>query len=342
MSEVNIRTRGNFTVLPNKILKEKISNKALGIYFFMMSLGTGWNYSIKGLMKARMIGIRALRGALKELANAGYVIITKIPPTKGNNQFTYTYDVFFDKQVKKVNQDTGEVTESLDTHNVPLQNVTVQNVAIQNVPLYKETNNQETNNKIQNNSLDVKDLKEKKEHKDNKDKDRSFENDLIRNNNLLTRYLINFGYLNKTKDKYEYCRYNHLFDKHEKELNWPFEELKNIVQYFLYHWKSCGTKVTNKWGYFFKTFDREITSRFKKTDRTWINMIKEKDSFKEELIKDLGGLDKINPYFFLDLLLGIDKLYSEIEYLARQNNTHSNKFLENKQELIERCKEYAK
>ena len=76
MSTFRINKTKNFTVISNIHLKEKkMSLKAKGLLTLMLSLPEDWDYSIKGLISICVENRLAIRNALDELKEFGYLRI---------------------------------------------------------------------------------------------------------------------------------------------------------------------------------------------------------------------------------------------------------------------------
>ena len=64
----------NFTTIDNNIFKnQNLSNKATGLLCLMLSLPDDWDFSIEGLMKLKKDNRSAIRTALYELEEEGYL-----------------------------------------------------------------------------------------------------------------------------------------------------------------------------------------------------------------------------------------------------------------------------
>ena len=64
----------NFTTIDNNIFKnQNLSNKATGLLCLMLSLPDDWDFSIEGLMKLKKDNRSAIRTALFELEEEGYL-----------------------------------------------------------------------------------------------------------------------------------------------------------------------------------------------------------------------------------------------------------------------------
>ena len=79
MSDViRVRRSGGYTVLPNGILRDTgLSLKTKGLFAIILSLPEDWDYSVAGLATVAGCGRDAIRTALGEMAQAGYLTRTR-------------------------------------------------------------------------------------------------------------------------------------------------------------------------------------------------------------------------------------------------------------------------
>lgn len=74
MAILRKQQRNQYTVIDQSIFKDStLSNKALGILCRMLSLPDGWEFSVGGLASLSTDGESAVRSALKELQESGYL-----------------------------------------------------------------------------------------------------------------------------------------------------------------------------------------------------------------------------------------------------------------------------
>lgn len=68
------RTR-DYTVMSNHHLKNRsLSLKAKGLLSVMLSLPDEWDYTLRGLAAISKEGVDAIREAIRELEDAGYIV----------------------------------------------------------------------------------------------------------------------------------------------------------------------------------------------------------------------------------------------------------------------------
>ena len=96
MSVCRVNKTDNYTVMSNHHLRDmNLSLKAKGLLSMMLSLPPEWDYSIAGLCAICKESETAIKSALNELKEFGYVVVTKVPPRKGGKStFEYIYDIF--------------------------------------------------------------------------------------------------------------------------------------------------------------------------------------------------------------------------------------------------------
>lgn len=96
MAVIRVNKTKNYTVMSNTHLREKkMSLKAKGLLSMMLSLPDEWNYSISGLVSLCKENESAVRSALNELKQFGYLVITKkMPNETENGKIAYEYDVY--------------------------------------------------------------------------------------------------------------------------------------------------------------------------------------------------------------------------------------------------------
>lgn len=86
----------DYTVISNGHLKEKnMSLKAKGLLTLMLALPDEWKYSISGLCELCLEGENAIKSALDELKQFGYLVIDKKTPDKTTSKkIEYEYNIY--------------------------------------------------------------------------------------------------------------------------------------------------------------------------------------------------------------------------------------------------------
>lgn len=138
MSVIRVEKTKNYTVMSNYHFKEKtMSLKAKGLLSLMLSLPDNWDYSIAGLVAICKENETAIKSALKELQQFGYVKVDKIMPDKTESgRIEYVYNIY-----EQPKQDT----KKQGVENLPIE--------IQGVEKHVQLNN----NKLNTNKLNTKD-----------------------------------------------------------------------------------------------------------------------------------------------------------------------------------------
>ena len=115
----------NFTIADNRIAQDKtLSYEARGLYFYMLSLPSDWDFSEQRLANQGCVGIDKIKRILKELFSVGLLSREFSNNDKGHRKYIYTlYD--YDTKV----------------------NPTLENPTLENPITYKENNINKENNK---------------------------------------------------------------------------------------------------------------------------------------------------------------------------------------------------
>ena len=136
MAVFKVYKNDNYTVMSNYHFKERgMSLKAKGLLSLMLSLPEDWDYSIGGLVAICKENETAIKNALSELKEFGYVEVIKLTPKQTQSgRFEYIYNIY--ETPKQEDKKQG------------VENLPLENLPIENIPLYKNTNNKNTNNKV--------------------------------------------------------------------------------------------------------------------------------------------------------------------------------------------------
>lgn len=138
----------NYTVMSNVHLKDKrMTLKAKGLLSVVLSLPPDWDYSFAGLVAICKESETAMKSAIKELKEFGYLTITKERDEKGHFDYVYVFNE---------NPPTDlPVVENPVVENPPTDNPMVENV--------RQLNTNKSNTK----ELNTKDKKENTKRKSN-------------------------------------------------------------------------------------------------------------------------------------------------------------------------------
>lgn len=131
MSVIRVQKNKNYTVMSNVHLKDKrLSLKAKGLLSMILSFPDDWNYSINGLVAVCKENVTAVKSALNELKECGYLKVTKLNPNETESgHFEYVYDIF--------EQPQSEETQAEE-------NQGIENLYLENPAIYKDTNKSST------------------------------------------------------------------------------------------------------------------------------------------------------------------------------------------------------
>ena len=117
MSVFRVSKTKNYTVMANHHLNDKsLSLKSKGLLSVMLSLPDDWDYTINGLCAICLENESAVKSALKELGEHGYLRVDKIMPGKSKTgRIEYEYNIF--------EQPSGKQgVENLPVENQPVEN----------------------------------------------------------------------------------------------------------------------------------------------------------------------------------------------------------------------------
>lgn len=95
MAVFRVHKTKDFTVMSNHHLRDRnLTLKAKGLLSVILSLPDDWKYSIAGLAAICKEGTSAVKSALQELTEAGYVTVTKLYPNQTETgRIEYVYDI---------------------------------------------------------------------------------------------------------------------------------------------------------------------------------------------------------------------------------------------------------
>lgn len=144
MSVYRVHKTKDYTVMSNVHLKDKrISLKAKGLISVMLSLSDEWQYSIQGLAGISKENETAIKTALDELKEFGYITVTKkMPNETQSGRIEYEYDIF---------ETPREEKQGAEKQGVEIQGVEIQGVENQGQLNTKELNTKELNTKNKSN-----------------------------------------------------------------------------------------------------------------------------------------------------------------------------------------------
>ena len=90
MAVFRVEKTKDYTIMSNHHLKDRrLSLKAKGLLSMMLSLPKEWDYTLKGLARISREGVDAIREAVRELEQAGYVVRSRTRNPKGPVSYTH-------------------------------------------------------------------------------------------------------------------------------------------------------------------------------------------------------------------------------------------------------------
>lgn len=161
MAIFRVQHNQNYTVMSNYHFREKeMSLKAKGLLSLMLSLPDTWDYSLAGLTAICKENETAIRSALKELEDFGYLRIDKKYPNETETgRIEYIYNVFEKPQQGDKKQDL----ENLYVETQYVENQRQLNTNKSSIFNSKELNN--TNNILDNQIISKKPKRKTKKEK---------------------------------------------------------------------------------------------------------------------------------------------------------------------------------
>lgn len=111
----------NYTTISTLHLKRKdMSLKAKGLLSLMLALDDDWKYSIKGLCGICQENETAIKSALAELKDCGYLVVRKNLPDKNNGgRISYEYDIY---ELPQIQQGEKQGVENLGVEFLGVEN----------------------------------------------------------------------------------------------------------------------------------------------------------------------------------------------------------------------------
>ena len=116
-----------FTQIPNTLLNDKnISLKAKGLYSFMFSKPSGWNFTVRSMSKQLKDGVDGISSAMKELKKAGWVEYSKKQDGSGVYTLLTSSSPVIGANTEKPNQGIPNLGKAVRISNTDLYNNTNQ------------------------------------------------------------------------------------------------------------------------------------------------------------------------------------------------------------------------
>ena len=142
MAVFRVHKTKDFTVMSNHHLRDKnLTLKAKGLLSVILSLPDDWKYSITGLAAICKEGTSAIKSALQELTDAGYVTVTKLYPNQTETgRIEYVYDI----------HERPQAPRKQGVENLPLESQQVENQRQLNT---EESNTDEPKTKEENKEI---------------------------------------------------------------------------------------------------------------------------------------------------------------------------------------------
>jgi hypothetical protein len=256
----------DYTVMSNYHLREKdMSLKAKGLLSWMLSNDDNWDYSIAGIVANCKENETAIKTALDELQEFGYLEVNKLMPNKDTPTIHYEY-IIHEKSVKS-------------TNNQDIDFLGVENLALEN-QVQRNTNKRNTNKEgILNNKLfntekvETKKSKKKNQYQSCSDYIMQYTNNII---------------LQDTLDRFLRC----LLEKKNKDPNFKFwtnqwpsivNELDNLAASTDEAIKIVNQSIQCNWNRFYPL---KTNKRSAKSDPSERNVVSDKKDEAELQLSD--------------------------------------------------------
>lgn len=120
MATYRVHATKDYTIMSNAHLRDRdMSLKAKGLLSIMLSLPENWDYTMNGLCAICKENITAVKAALNELRELGYLVITKkLPNETESGRIEYVYDIY---ETRK------QAIEKQGIENLPVENLPIEN-----------------------------------------------------------------------------------------------------------------------------------------------------------------------------------------------------------------------
>lgn len=260
----------NYTVMSNTHLRDKnLSLKAKGLLSVMLSLPDNWNYSIAGLVAICKENETAIKSALNELKENGYLIVNKLKPSKATKgKIGYEYLIFEtpDKEEQKKLMKQSQEGGFLGVENLGVEIQGVENHGQLNTNIYN-TNKLNKEYKREKDIVDIglssdslpsssnKKIKEPTQEEMNNQVEKA-----IGKIHPCTRYLISQGLI-KENDAY-IPNYNYIF--YEALEKYDFELVRDVNNYVVSKMLNSETPIKDKLSYFKSSFNSNLEIMYKR------------------------------------------------------------------------------
>ena len=114
-----------FTQIPNSLLNDiNLSLKSKGLYSFMFSKPSGWNFTIRSMSKQLKEGTDSIGNSLKELKKYGWVTYTKKTNGSGVYKLLYSSNLIISPNTENPNLGNPNMVKPERISNTDLNNNT--------------------------------------------------------------------------------------------------------------------------------------------------------------------------------------------------------------------------
>ena len=142
-SVCRVHKTANYTVMSNYHLQSRnLSLKAIGLLSKVFSLPDGWDYSIVGLTCICKENETAIKSALNELKEWGYLTVTKLMPSETKSgRIEYVYDFYEYSEKDTLSRESSSIqkahTKKQEVDFLPLETSEITSIKqeVENLPL---------------------------------------------------------------------------------------------------------------------------------------------------------------------------------------------------------------
>ena len=157
MAVFRVEKKGDFTIMSNNHLRNmRLSLKAKGLLSVMLSLPETWDYTLKGLASINKEGIDAIRVAVNELENEGYIERRRLRNAKG--RFGDIEYIIHEKPIERRSEETEKSASSAPDPQSPVFVSPTSENPISDISM-QETTTQENPTQLNTNKSNTKELK---------------------------------------------------------------------------------------------------------------------------------------------------------------------------------------
>ena len=241
MPVMRVNRNKNYTTMSNVHLRDlNLSLKARGLLSTILSLPDNWNYSIGGLASICKENETCIKSGLKELKEAGYMVVEKLySDESGTGKFKYVYNIFENPD------DSKELRERIEKkkaerasrdENPPVESPPVEVPWVEVTPLYKDTD-------IINTDITNTDIKITDDNKVFSQEEKTIYNKAFSEEKAYRSPDISYEYTEKEFKEFITKKVDHIVKEiSPEEYDASVEPISAIIAYFYKRYYECMGK----------------------------------------------------------------------------------------------------